>query len=117
MKYILKELKNIGISKVTLFADAEVIEFYKSDIENNKGKNILISAHGNSIRALCKHLFNLDDTEISKLEIPTGNPLLIEFENNKEKIQAKRIIVFFVKTKNWICSHYGSLACWPHFIN
>ena len=46
-------------------------------------ENILISAHGNSIRALCKHLFNLDDNEISKLEIPTGNPLLIELENNK----------------------------------
>ena len=78
-----------------------VIEFYKSDIENNKGKNILISAHGNSIRALCKHLFNLDDTEISKLEIPTGNPLLIEFENNKvtkckylDQDRAKDLLVF-----------------------
>ena len=30
MKYVLKELKNIGISKVTLFADAEVVSFYKS---------------------------------------------------------------------------------------
>ena len=29
MKYVLKELKNIGISKVTLFADAEVVSFYK----------------------------------------------------------------------------------------
>ena len=38
-------------------------------------QNILISAHGNSIRALCKYLFNLDNIEISKLEIPTGNPL------------------------------------------
>jgi 2,3-bisphosphoglycerate-dependent phosphoglycerate mutase len=78
-----------------------VIEFYKSDIENNKGKNILISAHGNSIRALCKHLFNLNDTEISKLEIPTGNPLLIEFENNKvtkckylDQDRAKDLLVF-----------------------
>jgi len=78
-----------------------VIEFYKSDIENNKDKNILISAHGNSIRALCKYLFNLDDTEISKLEIPTGNPLLIEFENNKvtkckylDQDRAKDLLVF-----------------------
>ena len=78
-----------------------VIEFYKSDIENNKGKNILISAHGNSIRALCKYLFILDNTQISKLEIPTGNPLLIEFENSKvikckylHKERAKDLLVF-----------------------
>ena len=78
-----------------------VIEFYKSDIENNKGENILISAHGNSIRALCKYLFILDNTQISKLEIPTGNPLLIEFENNKvtnckylHKERAKDLLVF-----------------------
>ena len=60
-----------------------VIKFYSKDIERQTSENILISAHGNSIRALCKHLFNLDDNEISKLEIPTGNPLLIELENSK----------------------------------
>ena len=49
---------------------------------NFKNKNILISAHGNSIRALCKYLFKLDNIEISKLEIPTGNPLLIKFNEN-----------------------------------
>ena len=46
----------------------------------------MISAHGNSIRALCKHLFNLDNEQISKLEIPTGNPLLI---NLNEKLIIK----------------------------
>ena len=78
-----------------------VIEFYKNEIENNKGKNILISAHGNSIRALCKYLFILDNTQISKLEIPTGNPLLIEFENNKiskckylNKERAKDLLIY-----------------------
>ena len=78
-----------------------VIEFYKNEIEINNGKNILISAHGNSIRALCKYLFILDNNKISKLEIPTGNPLLIEFENNKiskckylDKERAKDLLVF-----------------------
>ena len=47
-----------------------------------KNNNILISAHGNSFRALCKNLFNLDNDQISNLEIPTGNPLVIEL--NKE---------------------------------
>ena len=67
-----------------------------------KSGNILISAHGNSIRALCKYLFKLDEKQISKLEIPTGNPLLIEIDEN-EKInncnyldqdRAKDLLVF-----------------------
>ena len=63
-----------------------VLEFYKKEIENKIVKNnILISAHGNSIRALCKYLFKLDNNQISKLEIPTGNPMLINF-NNENKI-------------------------------
>jgi len=45
-------------------------------------KNILISAHGNSLRALCKKIFNISEKNIINLEIPTGNPLLIQFENN-----------------------------------
>ena len=66
-----------------------VIDFYKKKIEIINNKNILISAHGNSIRALCKYLFDLDNGEISKLEIPTGNPLLIELSNEKKIISAK----------------------------
>ncbi len=80
-----------------------VIKFYKEEIEEKlKSKNILISAHGNSIRALCKYLFKIDNNQISKLEIPTANPLIIEF-NSKQKIEnckyldderAKDLLVF-----------------------
>ena len=66
-----------------------VIDFYKKKIEVIDEKNILMSAHGNSIRALCKYLFNLDNDEISKLEIPTGNPLLIDLNNDKKVMSAK----------------------------
>ena len=66
-----------------------VIDFYKKKIEVIDEKNILMSAHGNSIRALCKYLFNLDNDEISKLEIPTGNPLLIDLNNDKKVLSAK----------------------------
>ena len=52
----------------------------------NENKNILISAHGNSIRAICKFLFQLNEINITKLEIPTGNPLQIYF-NSKNKIE------------------------------
>ena len=80
-----------------------VIKFYNKEIQNKiKNKNILISAHGNSIRALCKYLFKLDNTQISKLEIPTGNPLVIEFNNDDDiknceyldKDRAKDLLVF-----------------------
>jgi len=80
-----------------------VLEFYKQEIENKISKNnILISAHGNSIRALCKYLFRLDENQISKLEIPTGNPLLINLDSNKkitdckylDNERAKDLVVF-----------------------
>ena len=60
-----------------------VIPYFDIEINKNlkNGKNILISAHGNSLRALCKYLFNISDTKINELEIPTGNPLIIEFDN------------------------------------
>ncbi len=60
-----------------------VIKFFQAEIRNKiSNGNILISAHGNSIRALCKYLFKLDENQISKLEIPTGNPLLIDIDKN-----------------------------------
>jgi 2,3-bisphosphoglycerate-dependent phosphoglycerate mutase len=80
-----------------------VLEFYKQEIENKiLNNNILISAHGNSIRALCKYLFKLDKNQISKLEIPTGNPLVIKLDKeNKiidckylDKERAKDLVVF-----------------------
>ncbi len=60
-----------------------VVPFYENEIKKNfkNDKNVLISAHGNSLRALCKYLFNISDTKINELEIPTGNPLVIEFDN------------------------------------
>ena len=81
-----------------------VIPYYKSYIENKliENKNILVVAHGNSIRSLCKYLFNLDEKKISSLEIPTGNPLNIKFGTNNKIIEcnyldqsrAKDLIVF-----------------------
>ena len=58
-----------------------VVPFYENEIKKNltDNKNVLISAHGNSLRALCKYLFNISDKKINELEIPTGNPLVIEF--------------------------------------
>ena len=80
-----------------------VLGFYKQEIENEiSNNNILISAHGNSIRALCKYLFKLDENQISKLEIPTGNPLIINLDEEKritdckylDSERAKDLVVF-----------------------
>ena len=61
-----------------------VIPFFESKIKPDlqKNKNIIITAHGNSLRALCKKLFNISDQKINELEIPTGNPLIIDFDQN-----------------------------------
>ncbi len=66
-----------------------VIPYFKENILTKIDKNILISAHGNSIRAICKYLFNLDENKIIKLEIPTGNPLMLKFDENKKLISGK----------------------------
>ena len=80
-----------------------VVKYFEEELKSSlKDKNILISAHGNSIRALCKYLFKLNNNQISSLEIPTGNPLLIELNKNYkiknceylDKERAKNLLVF-----------------------
>ncbi|MFX0021971.1 MAG: 2,3-diphosphoglycerate-dependent phosphoglycerate mutase [Candidatus Hermodarchaeota archaeon] len=50
------------------------------------GKKILISAHGNSLRALVKYLDNMPDEEVVKLNIPTGVPLIYELDDDLKPI-------------------------------
>ncbi len=59
-----------------------VIPYYEATIlpALKKGKNILIAAHGNSLRALVKHLENLSGEEIVKREIATGEPIVYELD-------------------------------------
>ena len=80
-----------------------VTNYYDSEIRNNLNNgNVLISAHGNSIRALCKYLFNIDEVKISNLEIPTGNPLLVEIDEAQkiksckylDQDRAKDLVIF-----------------------
>jgi len=59
-----------------------VLPYWESSIAPSvmTGKDTLISAHGNSLRALVKHLFNVPDNDITGLEIPTGNPLVLDVD-------------------------------------
>jgi 2,3-bisphosphoglycerate-dependent phosphoglycerate mutase len=61
---------------------ARVLPYWNSEIapKLRAGENILIAAHGNSLRAIVKHLFEVPDSEITEVEIPTGNPLLIDLD-------------------------------------
>ena len=63
---------------------ARVIKYYNETISNifKKNNTVIIVAHGNSLRALCKYLFKISDEEINSLEIPTGNPMMINFLEN-----------------------------------
>tara|TARA_Y100000590_G_scaffold171569_1_gene196221 strand:+ start:2887 stop:3582 length:696 start_codon:yes stop_codon:yes gene_type:complete len=60
-----------------------VIPYYNKEIKPliNLKKNILIVFHGNSCRALLMEIFNISKEKIVQFEIPTGNPLIIEFDN------------------------------------
>lgn len=69
-----------------------VIPFYQSNIlpEIRNGKNVLVSAHGNSLRALVKFLDHLSDEDVAKLEIPTGQVLVYSISQDG-KILSKEI--------------------------
>lgn len=80
-----------------------VIPYYEKNILPvlKKEKNIIISAHGNSLRSLCKKIFNITDSSIIELEIPTGNPIHIIFKDDMslskylylDQKRAKKILI------------------------
>ncbi|HTM94426.1 MAG TPA: 2,3-bisphosphoglycerate-dependent phosphoglycerate mutase, partial [Croceibacterium sp.] len=49
-----------------------------------RGETVLVSAHGNSLRALVKHLSQIPDDEIVELEIPTGQPIVYQFDDRMQ---------------------------------
>lgn len=61
-----------------------MLPYWESDIKVDlaAGKTVLVTAHGNSLRALVKHLDNISDSEIAELNIPTGIPLVYELDEN-----------------------------------
>ena len=53
------------------------------------GETILVAAHGNSLRAIVKHLFQVPDADIVHVEIPTGNPLVIELDSALKPVSVR----------------------------
>ena len=65
-----------------------VINFWKREIENKfPNKNILIVAHGNTIRSIVKYIENISDNNIVKVEIATGQPLIYSYNNSKSPLK------------------------------
>lgn len=65
-----------------------VVPYWQKVIEPEvrKGKCVLISGHGNSLRALVQHLDKISDADVPRLEIPTGVPLIYELDEELRPI-------------------------------
>ena len=63
---------------------ARVLPYWEARIapELRAGKRVVISAHGNSLRALVKHLSGISDADIASLEIPTGQPIVYDLADD-----------------------------------
>jgi len=67
------------------------LPFWESDIAPaiKRGERVLVTAHGNSLRALVKYLDNVSDSDIVELNIPTGIPLVYELDDNLKPIKPR----------------------------
>ncbi len=93
-RYPGNDVKYKGIDNLPLTENLQdtidrVSSYYEEEIKKNiiDGKNVIISAHGNSLRALIKYIFNLSNDEVINLEIKTGLPIVIEFEDDLTPIR------------------------------
>ena len=68
--------------RVLPYFESQILPFLRAS------SNVVISAHGNSLRALMKKLFDVADKDIPGFEFPTGNPLLIELEDGTLNIKS-----------------------------
>lgn len=61
-----------------------VIDYYETEIKKSllSGQDVIIAAHGNSLRALIKYLEDISNDDIMNVEIPTGKPYVYELDDN-----------------------------------
>ena len=87
-RYAGKDLPATESLKTTL---VRVLPYWDAAIapKLKAGETILVAAHGNSLRAIVKHLFNVPDSDIVHVEIPTGNPLVIDLDANLKPTGAR----------------------------
>jgi 2,3-bisphosphoglycerate-dependent phosphoglycerate mutase len=87
-RYAGKDLPTTESLATTL---VRVLPYWEAEIAPKlaAGETILVAAHGNSLRAIVKHLFNVPDDQIVHVEIPTGNPLVIALDNDLKPVSAR----------------------------
>lgn len=70
-----------------------VLPYWETNIskEIKEGKDVIVVAHGNSLRSLIKYLLNIDDVKILDLNLPTGKPLVFEINENLEIVSAPEL--------------------------
>jgi len=87
-RYAGQPIPNTESLKTTL---DRVLPYWEAEIapEVRRGETLLVVAHGNSLRAIVKHLFGVPEYAIVSLEIPTGNPLLIETDPDLRPLSAR----------------------------
>ncbi|ABD42029.1 phosphoglycerate mutase [Methanospirillum hungatei JF-1] len=87
-----QEIKRSDLPMTECLKDtvARFIPYWNDEIAPviRSGKRVLITAHGNSLRALVKHLDNISDTDIPDLNIPTGIPLVYELDDNLKPVRS-----------------------------
>lgn len=83
------DIKYKGISNLPLGENLfdtidRVVDYYENNIKKSllENKNVLVVAHGNSLRALVKYLEHISDEDIMTLEIPTGKPYVYDLDKN-----------------------------------
>ena len=88
-RYAELDPKDIPLTECLKDTVARVLPYWHSTIAPavQSGKRVIVVAHGNSLRALVKYFDDIPDDEISKLNIPTGIPLVYEFEDDMSPIR------------------------------
>jgi 2,3-bisphosphoglycerate-dependent phosphoglycerate mutase len=88
-RYAELDAKDIPLAECLKDTVARVLPYWHETIipSIKSGKRVLITAHGNSLRALVKHLDNISEEEIAGLNIPTGIPLVYEFNDDMTPIR------------------------------
>lgn len=72
---------------------ARVLPYWHSDISKSlqEGKNVIVAAHGNSLRALIKYLLNISNEDILNLNLVTGKPMIFEIDKDLNVISAPEL--------------------------
>lgn len=88
-RYQFLKFEELPLSENLSDTIARVLPYWNESIVPaiSKNEKVIISAHGNSLRALIKYIDNLSNEEVTALEIPTGIPMVYELDDNLKKIR------------------------------